>query len=79
MQRTTHHFFSIPSDITVDVEFGIIWSIEGNHWYLDEIFVDMAEPSIYSTEELMPIIRDYIDINGINPLGESYEAIDHAD
>jgi hypothetical protein len=74
--KTTHHFLSIPSDIhaSLQLEYGLIWNIEGKDWNLEDIFVDMAEPDVYSTDELKAIIRDHVDITNITPMENDDEA-----
>ena len=81
MLKTTHHFLSIPSDYddTLQLEYGLIWNIEGKDWNLEDIFIDMVEPDVYSSEELKAIIRDHVDIAGITPMENDNEETCYAD
>ena len=81
MLRTTHHFISIPSECpdSVQVEFHVVWDIDGKDCNISDVVIDMADPDVYTREQLHEIIMDYIDIHNIKPLGETNEASDHVD
>jgi hypothetical protein len=70
LQRTTHHLVNIPAEYPdyIQVEFGIIWDTDGNDWKLSDIFVDMAEPDVYTREELRAILLDHVNVHGISPI-----------
>lgn len=81
MLRTTHHYVSIPAEYpdSVQVEFHVQWNIEGKSFNISDVVIDMAEPDVYTREQLHDIIVDHIDVHNINPFGDADEKIGDAD
>ena len=56
-----------------------MWDIDGKDYKISDVVIDMADPDVYTREQLHEIIMDYIDIHNIKPLGETNEASDNVD